>query len=74
MWQLWRSSTDFWDSAFAAANELEQPYLAFAVRNNGGHDPVFEERFHAIIDALTEDPRVARLTFTTLDRAHALLH
>ena len=74
MWRDWRSPADFWDSAFAAAEDLERPYLAFAVRSNAGVRADLAERFNAIIDALVEDPRAERLRFTTLDRASGLLH
>ena len=74
MWRDWRSPADFWDSAFAAADDLERPYLAFAVRSDTGVRADIAERFNAIIDALVEDPRAERLRFTTLDRTSGLLH
>jgi hypothetical protein len=74
MWRPWRRPADFWDSAFAAVEDLERPYLAFAVRSDVGVPGGTGEHFDAIMGALLEDPRAARLMFTTLDRAHAFLH
>jgi hypothetical protein len=72
MWRDWRSPSDFWDSAFAAAADLEQPYLSFEVRTDGGDRTFMLERFFAIIAGLVKDPRAARLTFTTLERDHGV--
>jgi hypothetical protein len=68
MWRPWRSPADFWNSAFAAAEELERPYLAFAIRSDLGVPDRAGDEFEAIIAALLHDRRAERLTFTTLDR------
>ena len=73
MWREWRSPADFWDSAFAAADQIERPYLAFAIRSDVGLPGGTGEYFNAIIAALLTDRRAGRLEFTTLDRAQSLL-
>jgi hypothetical protein len=65
MWQEWRSPADFWDAAFAAAEELDRPYMAFAVRSSTPIRADLSERFDAILEHLLTDPRARRLVFTT---------
>jgi hypothetical protein len=73
MWREWRTPVDFWDAAFAAVEQVERPYLAFAVRSDVGLPGGTGEHFDAIMAALLEDRRASRLAFTTLDRAHGAL-
>ncbi len=73
MWREWRSPADFWDSAFAAVEQIERPYLAFAIRSDVGLPGGTGEHFNAIIAALLADRRAGRLEFTTLDRAQGAL-
>jgi hypothetical protein len=68
MWRPWRSPTDFWNSAFAAVEELEAPLLSFAIRSDLGLPGGAGDEFDAIIAALQHDRRAERLRFTTLDR------
>jgi hypothetical protein len=60
--------------AFAAANELEHPYLAFAIRSDTGSNDVLLGRFNAIFNELEKDPRATTLTFVTPQEALAALN
>ena len=69
MWREWRSPADFWDAAFAAADELESPYLVFTIRSDTPIDAGLRATFDGILDHLDRDPRAERLAFTTPDDA-----
>ena len=71
MWRPWRTPADFWNSVFAAANEVEPRYLAFAIRSDLGVPGGAGDAFDAIISALQHDRHAEHLMFTTLDRALA---
>jgi hypothetical protein len=74
MWGARPDSPSFWEVAFAAANELEHPYLAFAIRSDTGSDDVLLGRFNAIFNELEKDPRATTLTFVTPQEALAALN
>jgi hypothetical protein len=73
MWAGQPRPAQFWDLAFSAAMELEQPYLAFAIRTEMGSDPVLLSRFNAILDALASDPRATTVSFVSPEEALATL-
>jgi hypothetical protein len=53
--------------------ELEQPYLAFAIRTDIWSAPVLLSGFNAILDALASDPRATTVTFVTPEEALATM-
>jgi hypothetical protein len=65
----WRSPADFWDSAFAAIDEQEQPYLALGLRTDLLARDDRSRLFHEIMQHLETDPRAKRLVFTTPEDA-----
>jgi hypothetical protein len=69
LWLNWRSPADFWDQAFAAADGLEMPYLAFAIRSDLPTHRDEYRRFHAVLRHLSRDPRARRMVFTTPEEA-----
>jgi hypothetical protein len=69
MWRSWRSPADFWNSAFASLEELEYPYLAFAIRSDIGIRPESEAGFKGIVASLFERREAKRLVFTTPEDA-----
>jgi peptidoglycan/xylan/chitin deacetylase (PgdA/CDA1 family) len=74
MWKDWRRPTDFWDSAFAAAEQVYPRYMSFAIRSSSGRPNTWEERrFDAITQQLLLDPRARGLHFITPARALAEL-
>lgn len=69
MWLDWRSPADFWNSAFASLEELEYPYLAFAIRSDIGIRPETQAGFEGIVASLFEHREAKRLVFTTPEDA-----
>jgi len=65
----WRSPADFWDSAFAAVDDQELPYLALGLRTDVLAYDDRRRRFHEIMQHLETDPRASRLVFTTPEDA-----
>ena len=66
MWGGGPDPADFWTIAFDAANELDRPYLAFAVRTETASKAEQRRRFTAIlIDELAKDPRADTVRFCT---------
>jgi hypothetical protein len=63
LWLDWRSLADLWDSAFASLEEIEFPYLAFAIRSD------MQPRVDGAIATLSEHPQAGRLVFTTPEDA-----
>ena len=73
MWKDWRRPSDFWDSAFAAAEQVTPHFLSFAIRSSCGVDGQEQQRFDTIIEQLLRDPRARDLRFVTPTRALATL-
>jgi hypothetical protein len=73
MWLDWRSPADFWNSAFASLDEVDYPYLAFAVRSDIGIRSKSRAGFEGIMASLFEHPEARRLVFTTPEDALRLL-
>jgi hypothetical protein len=69
MWLDWRSPADFWNSAFASLEELEYPYLAFAIRSDIGIRSKSKAGFEGIVASLFEHREAKRLVFTTPEDA-----
>lgn len=69
MWRDWRSPADFWDAAFAAADALASPYLAFKIRSDTPLDARARRLFDGIVEHLDHDARARRLRFVTPDEA-----
>jgi len=66
MWAAPPDPAHFWAIAFDAASELEQPYLAFAVRTDIASNAERRQRFNAIlIEELGKDRRADTVTFCT---------
>jgi hypothetical protein len=73
MWKDWRSPADFWDAAFAAADEVSPRHLAFAIRSDTGLPNRIARRFDAVMAHLAVEPRARDLHFMTPTRAVAEL-
>ncbi|HET7237255.1 MAG TPA: hypothetical protein VFK59_12585 [Actinomycetota bacterium] len=67
LWNDWPPMTDLWDAAFASLDEVELPYLAFAIRSD--MEPLLERA----IAPLEQHPQAGRLVFTTPEDALARL-
>ena len=66
MWGSRPDPSDFWAIAFDAASELEQPYLAFAVRTEMASNAQQRRRLTAIlVDELAKDARADTVRFCT---------
>ena len=59
MWAEWPPPIDMWEAAFASLEELQYPYLAFAIRSD------MEPFVEGVMSALEEHPHAGRLVFTT---------
>lgn len=69
MWLDWRTPADFWNSAFASLDEVDYPYLAFAVRSDIGIRSETRAGFEGIVASLFERREASRLVFTTPEDA-----